>query len=167
MALRSVSCRATRRCRVRRRSFLPPCYPPNPPATTPPADTTPPKPPADTTPPRVLSVASTANDKVLVPFSEPIGASALALTNYVTRHENGNPEAGGRSVRAARFTDASGTAVELTTRSQNELIYAVTISGPADKAGNPLAASTRVNFPGTPPTGVGVDTDADGLSDPD
>jgi hypothetical protein len=122
--------------------------------------------------PRVVGAVSTSNTTVLVSFSSQMGDSATSTQNYVIVQENVNPQAGALVVTAADFSGPDMTAVELTTLSQNELIYRVTVSNVRDLADNPLASPsnqsgvTSSTFPGTPPSGAQlVDSDGDGLSD--
>ena len=126
--------------------------------------------------PRVVGAASTSNTSVLVVFSKAMADNAEAAQAYVITQENVNPEAGALIVTAARFFVASRSVVELTTLSQNELTYKVTVVGVTDDGGNPLAPRlissgvlidpTSATFPGTPPSGLEfVDSDGDGLMD--
>jgi hypothetical protein len=130
----------------------------------------------DGTCPRVVGAASTGNTTVIVSFSKPMGATALAPEHYVVVQEAVNPEAGMLHVLGVRFARSDCTEVELTTASQNELTYALTVVGVQDAAGNPLAPRqtvqgvvidpTRGSFRGTAPVGVEVlDSDGDGLTD--
>ena len=125
--------------------------------------------------PRVVSAASIDNTRVKVTFNKPMGPGAEEATNYAIVQENINPEAGSLGVVAAEFSDASQSAVVLTTRSQNELTYRVTVVDLRDTFGQPIDVSTvrdgfataaTSTFAGTPP-GAGdlVDSDDDGLYD--
>lgn len=153
-------------------------------------------------PPRVVGAASTGNTSVVVTFSKPMGDSALEPSGYIIVQQNVNPEVGhllvldnacdvastnagdfcsvhgdclGEGVcllRRPLFMGPSRTAVLLTTASQNEVTYQVTVVNVQDQAGNELAPSellvnpSMAAFPGTPPTeGEIVDSDGDGLSD--
>jgi hypothetical protein len=112
--------------------------------------------------PRVVGAASTGNTGVVVQFSKPMGDSVLVASNYVIVQTNQQPEAGALLVTGAAFTGGDRLSVQLTTRSQNELTYTLTVVNVKDLAGNPLAPKQVVagvvvdpssaNFPGTPPT---------------
>ncbi len=132
----------------------------------------------DTTPPRVVGAASAGNTAVRVAFSEPMADAAADPANYTVGQVSFNPDAGRLGVLAARFVGADRRVVELTTESQNELTYQVTVVYATDRAGNPMAPPTlatgqridpaRATFSGTPPVGGElVDTDGDGLTDND
>ena len=111
--------------------------------------------------PRVVGAASTGNRGIIVQFSRPMGDSAETAGNYVIVQANVNPEVGFLSVVSAEFTGSDRTAVALTTRSQNEVTYQVTVVNVQDFIGRPMApsqiiAGVRINpatatFPGTPP----------------
>jgi hypothetical protein len=129
-----------------------------------------------TTAPRVVGAVSTSNTSVVVRFSKPMDGAAIDPSNYSIVQENVNAEVGFVAVTDAAFVDTSRVAVELTTRSQNEVTYRVTVSNVADLAGNPLAERivsqgvlvdpTSATFAGTPPgPGELVDSDGDGLTD--
>ncbi|MGD2109547.1 MAG: hypothetical protein PVI86_09165, partial [Phycisphaerae bacterium] len=153
--------------------------------------------------PRVVGAASLGNTSVLVTFSKPMGDSALEPAHYVIVQENVNPEVGALGVlgnacefalpqqaiscvqdddcaegscllRAPHFQREDRTSVVLTTTSQNEVTYRVTVVNVTDLAGNQLAPMeilvdpASATFPGTPPSGEEiVDSDGDGLSDAD
>lgn len=134
---------------------------------------------ADTLP-RVIGAASTSNTTVLVTFSKPMGASALITSNYFIVQQNVTPEAGvlvivNDPVATADdpvFLGDDRTSVQLTTLSQNEVVYVLTVVNVRDESGNqlaprsPLVDPTTAVFPGTPPTaGQFADTDADGIPD--
>ena len=93
-----------------------------------------------------------------------------------------NPEAGGLQVNSARFstfpnsTVIDRSVVELTTLSQNELLYIVKVSGVRDGYGLPMSPRvialgqvidpSQASFQGTPPNEARFrDTDGDGLTD--
>lgn len=126
--------------------------------------------------PRVVGAVSTGNTAVLVRYSRPMNDAAIVASNYSIVQENVNSEAGAVGVRSARFADSSRLAVELTTYSQNEVTYRVSVSNVSDMVGNPLAPKVTSNgvlvdptsavFAGTPAGGTDiVDSDGDGLSD--
>jgi hypothetical protein len=127
-------------------------------------------------PPRVVGAASLSNTEVLVSFSEPMADNATRPEHFVIAQEVVNPEAGALLVTAAEFYQGDRTVVKLSTRSQNELTYRVTVVNATDLVGNALAPKltsngvlldpTSATFPGTPPSGDQlVDTDGDGLTD--
>lgn len=128
--------------------------------------------------PRVVGAASIGNKTVVVTFGKAMGDGAVDLSeaSYVIVQENIHPEAGLLIVMDAEFLGPDHTAVRLTTLSQNELTYRLTVTNVRDLAGNQLApkeffAGVLVDpasaiFAGTPPTeGELVDTDGDGLFD--
>ena len=111
-------------------------------------------------PPRVVGAASLSNTEVIVAFSEPMADNAIRPEHYVIAQENVNPEAGALLVTGAEFYGGDPSVVKLTTLSQNELTYRVTVVSATDLAGNALAANLSNNplvsptstlFPGTPP----------------
>jgi hypothetical protein len=111
--------------------------------------------------PRVVGAASTGNNGIVVQFSRPMGDSATNPANYVIVTADVNPEVGALSVTAAAFTGADRTAVNLTTLSQNEVTYVLTVVNVKDFIGLPMAAKqiiagvlldpSSATFPGTPP----------------
>jgi len=110
--------------------------------------------------PRVVGAASTGNTAVVVAFSKPMADNALNAASYVITQANVNPEAGVLIVRSdigPQFLGADRKAVMLTTLSQNEVTYEVTVVNVTDLAGNPLAPPellvdpSKARFPGTPP----------------
>ncbi len=127
--------------------------------------------------PTVVSAGSTGNTKVVVQFSKPMADTAADPSKYVIVQENVNPEVGTVGVVSAAMVDGSDrSSVELTTRSQNEVTYRVTVNGATDLLGQPLADRvvvggvlvdpTSFSFAGTPPSGdERVDTDGDTLFD--
>lgn len=126
-------------------------------------------------PPSVVSAASLDNTRVLVAFNKPMSDQTPIPGNFSIVQANVNSEAGALLVVSARFASADRQAVELTTRSQNELTYEVTVTNATDMYGQQLKVSSgttvtltanTATFAGTPP-GVEelVDTDGDGLYD--
>jgi Bacterial TSP3 repeat len=111
--------------------------------------------------PRVVGAASTSNTGIVVQFSRPMGDSATNPANYVIVTTDVNPEVGALTVTAAAFTGADRTAVNLTTLSQNEVTYTLTVVNVKDYIGLPMAAKqiiagvlldpSSATFPGTPP----------------
>ena len=125
-----------------------------------------------TTVPRVVGAISTSNTTVVVVFSKPMGDSAIEPGNYVIVQLNVNSEVGTVAITRAEFVGPDRTAVLLTTSSQNEVTYEVTVVNARDLAGNQLAPpEILVNpasavFPGTPANASSlVDSDGDGVSD--
>ncbi len=127
----------------------------------------------DHLPPRVLGANSIDNTHVVVTFSEPIyGADDPAKYSIVDRATYDSSAATQQAiliVEAAQVS-ASRRAVTLTTRSQAELLYALTVTDVTDIAGNQLAPPDllhpfQVTFVGTGTTGAPLDSDGDGLSD--
>ncbi len=126
-------------------------------------------------PPRVVGAISTDNTHVTVTFSKPMGAEAETATNYFIVQENVNSEAGMLGVVDSHFISADQTAVELTTRSQNELTYRVTVVNVKDTFGQQfdlvdglsgLLSATSATFAGTPPgANELIDSDGDGIYD--
>jgi hypothetical protein len=127
-------------------------------------------------PPRVVGAGSLSNTELLVVFSEPMADSAKDPRNYIITQVNENPAAGVLRVTAAEFYLGNPSVVKLTTLSQNELSYQVTVIGATDRAGNALAPEitngggttdpTSSSFPGTPPNATTQrDSDGDGLLD--
>ncbi|MFN0096745.1 MAG: hypothetical protein ACKVVT_18460, partial [Dehalococcoidia bacterium] len=131
--------------------------------------------PADNGAPRVVGAASLNNTQVIVAFSEPMAENAIKPEHYVIVQENVNPESGFLRVSAASFYEGNRSTVLLTTSSQNELTYRVTVVNATDLSGIALSPKivnngvlvdpTSVLFPGTPPVDSQVDSDGDGLSD--
>lgn len=141
--------------------------------------------------PRVVGASSTSNTTVVVTFSKAMSDDAILAVNYGIVQDNVNSEVGVLNVVSARFLGTDRTAVELTTRSQNEVTYTVAVTNVRDLSGNQLAAREvsagvlvdprRATFAGTPWTcdpAVCVegchpsicsapDPDGDGLSDSD
>lgn len=126
-------------------------------------------------PPRVVGAASTGNSSVIVSFNKAMGKGAEEASNYVIVQENIHGEAGALGVVSARYLDDDRTTVELTTLSQNELTYRVTVVNVQDAFGRPLDAvitfgghfsANSTIFAGTPLNVESfVDTDEDGIND--
>jgi len=134
--------------------------------------------PADTTAssptqPRLTGAVSRSNTTILVSFSKPMGASVLQIGNYAIAQQTVNSEAGTLNLVAAAFDGGSSTAVMLTTRSQSDLTYRLSVTNMFDAEGNALAAASgegndarTTTFAGTAPRSSDlVDTDGDGLYD--
>jgi len=112
--------------------------------------------------PRVVGAASTGNKGVLVQFNRPMGDSATNPGAYVVVQDDVNPEVGFLTITGAAFTGPDRTAVTLTTLSQNEVTYDLTVVNVRDLIGLPMAAKqiiagvlldpSAASFPGTPPS---------------
>lgn len=90
--------------------------------------------------PRVVGAASTSNTTVVVTFTKAMSDDAISAGNYAIVQQNVNTEVGYLGVVSAQFLGDDGTAVELTTRSQNEVTYMVAVTNVRDRSGNQLAA---------------------------
>lgn len=126
--------------------------------------------PASVPSPRLTGAVSRSNTTVLVSFSKPMGASALDVGNYAVAQQNVNSEAGRLNVLSAAFDGTTSTAVMLTTRSQSDVSYRLTVTNMRDAEGNALAPeggdARTTDFAGTAPRATDlVDTDGDTLSD--
>ncbi|TGN39860.1 hypothetical protein [Marinobacter confluentis] len=123
----------------------------------------------------VVSAGSVDNTHVVVAFSKPVTDSALDPASYGIVQANVNTEAGFLQVVDVAFTSLDRTAVRLTTRSQNELTYQVSVVNVTDLYGQQIQVSpgttvvltaNTAEFAGTPPGSLDlVDTDGDGLYD--
>ena len=128
-----------------------------------------------TEPPSVVSAASLDNTHVLVVFNKSMSDQTLSPSNFAIGQTNVNPESATLGVLGARFTGIDHQAVELTTRSQNEVTYTVTVTNATDLYGQQLKvgigttvtlSANTASFAGTPPSAQElVDTDGDGLYD--
>ncbi|MFO1020403.1 MAG: hypothetical protein U0903_06870 [Planctomycetales bacterium] len=127
--------------------------------------------------PRVIGAVSTANNTLLISFSQPMNNSAAVASNYAIS-QSGPGGVSALTIISARFLSADHTAVELTTVSQSEITYTVAVTNVKDLGGSALASPivqngvlvdpTRATFTGTPasPSDL-VDFDGDGLLDGD
>lgn len=134
---------------------------------------------ADNEPPRVVGSASISNNKVIVTFSEAMDKATAEIPEHYSIIEAGEdgivrsitPQRAVVMVQSASLDANDPTVVTLTTLSQSDLEYQLTVTNVRDLAGNQIAPPDlahpfHVKFFGTPPTVVsGVDTDDDGLSD--
>jgi hypothetical protein len=122
--------------------------------------------------PRILGVLSASNKTVQISYSRPMDASAVDPANYLVVQENVNPEAGGLILVSALFLGPDASTVELTTLSQNGILYRLVAGDVRDAEGTPLSEgdpevdpAVRL-FQGTPPgSGDLVDVDGDGVTD--
>ena len=130
--------------------------------------------------PRVSGAISVSNTEVIVAFTNAMGPGAIDPARYEIVQQNVHAEVGAVGVLDARFVLPERTSVVLTTLSQNEVLYEVTVVGVRDVFGNPLAQpeivsgavvdTRRATFLGTPfscdaPDCELPDTDGDGLTD--
>lgn len=105
---------------------------------------------------------------MLVSFSKPMGSSALEVGNYAVATQNVNSEAGTLNILSAAFNGTTPTAVMLTTRSQSDVTYRLTVTNVRDVEGNAVEAGEgrSTTFAGMAPRAADlVDTDGDTLSD--
>jgi len=119
-------------------------------------------------PPRVVKAVSTSNTTVIVTFSEPMGEGADVPGYYTIV---GDDPAASFLIVTDAVVGGDRTSVALTTLSQDEITYTLTVTNVKDLAGNQIAPPERLvdpsttTFAGTPPTGPAADTDGDGLPD--
>ncbi|MBN7797753.1 hypothetical protein [Parahaliea mediterranea] len=126
-------------------------------------------------PPVVVGAASSGNTTVRVVFSQAMDDSAEVAGNYAVSQRNVNGEAGSLAVTGAAFSGDDRTVVELTTLSQNDVTYQLSVIGVSDSFGQSFqvratnagfVTANTAQFAGTPPNGGSVtDTDGDGLAD--
>ena len=127
----------------------------------------------DTESPAVVSAISVSNTEVLLQFSEAVqggltGAEGTSVYSVIVEATNSS-----LPVLDAIFWDSpDNSIVLLSTLSQANSDYKLTVSGIKDLAGNPIAEPTilvdpsSANFVGTDPSGdTIVDTDGDGIHD--
>ncbi|WP_025322132.1 Ig-like domain-containing protein [Deferrisoma camini] len=130
--------------------------------------------------PRLVSAVATGNTEVLVTFSEAVrgGMEGAENPSHYRISAPLPPSAGRRSaravvmVRSATLILPGRTTDRLTTWSQSDLEYTLTVTGIQDLAGNPLAppemfvVPSTVRFAGMPPgPGDLTDEDLDGVPD--
>jgi hypothetical protein len=111
--------------------------------------------------PRVLGAISTKNNKVVVSFSKSMSSSVENPEYYEIVQETINSEVGSLNVISASYLGNERSAVELTTSSQNELTYRVTVVNVQDTFGQSidtrftnggLFQANSVIFAGKPPS---------------
>jgi hypothetical protein len=118
--------------------------------------------PRDTTRPKVTSGASIDNKHVVVQFSKPMADNTTDTSHFVIVQTVIHPEVGALTITGAEFVAGTDRkSVRLTTLSQAEVTYQVTVNNVTDAMGNPLADKTNVagvivdptsaTFPGNPP----------------
>ena len=127
----------------------------------------------DTERPKVVSAASTDNKHVVVQFSKPMAEGTTDTSHFVIVQTVVHPEVGALTVMGGEFVEGTDRkSVRLTTLSQAEVTYQVTVNNVTDVMGNPLADKTNVagvivdptsaTFPGNPPApGDYVNSDED------
>jgi hypothetical protein len=133
----------------------------------------------DTDKPAVISAGSTTNTEILVSFSEPMrgGMNGVENPSYYRVTDSIFIESNAQvHIQAAELILPERRTVRLTTLSQSDIQYNLTVTNVTDLAGNTIPQleggiqtvdhSTAV-FQGMPPRGDTIDTDEDGLSDHD
>ncbi len=140
---------------------------------------------ADADGPRVVSAVSTSNTEILVTFSEAVlggmesaeNPSHYKISAPLSRLAAASAEARSTDravvmIRSAVLLLPGRTAVRLTTWSQSDLEYTLTVTNLLDLAGNPIAPAgpfvepATTKFVGTPPgPGDLTDADLDGVAD--
>jgi len=132
--------------------------------------------------PRLVSAISTSNTSIKVTFSELVTEeSAEEIGNYqiVGAGQSAVPPAKGGAPTVKPYLMVVGSdllgdglSVELTTLSQSDIEYELTVAGVTDLNGNPIAGSSgqdspaKTVFSGTAPNASSlVDSDSDGLPD--
>lgn len=131
--------------------------------------------PDDDDPPRVVSAISTSPTTIVVSFDEPVRGGATSAENPAhysivdVASTSGIAPQAVVQVQQAQLS-ASQRSVTLTTLDQSALEYALRAANVVDLAGNQIVGPDRdrpyhVTFRGTAGTGVGPDSDGDGLTD--
>ncbi|KGJ89263.1 Ig-like domain-containing protein [Thalassotalea sp. ND16A] len=101
--------------------------------------------------PQVVGAISTGNTNVTLSYSSVMGDSALLPSNYLFTQENINGEVGTVFSMNVVWFDSTHTSVNITTTSQNEVTYRVTVVNVKDKQGNPLATQESTFNPNFDP----------------
>ncbi len=123
--------------------------------------------------PRVVSAISIDNKTVLITFSQAMGGGASNTENpanyQIVQQSDGTAVL---PVQVAELELPDATTVRLTTLSQSDISYVITVSNVTDASGRPIASGvgednpSAVSFVGTAPNGVDLaDADNDGVSD--
>lgn len=125
--------------------------------------------------PQLLSATALSNTQVMVSFSKAMSMSVEYPLNYSIVQSSVNTEAGTLGVIMAEYMSDDRSVVLLTTRSQNELNYQLTVTNVRDTYGQSIDASitnggfitaNTTVFRGLPVDSTSaVDTDGDGLTD--
>lgn len=122
--------------------------------------------------PRVVSAISTSNTEVLVQFSEEVQGGEEGAENPYHYSIVSETQQSHIPVLTATFSNRHKSTVILTTASQSNVVYKLTVSNIRDKSGIPISEPTLLvdpsstTFVGTSPSSdTIVDTDGDGLSD--
>ncbi len=126
----------------------------------------------DTKPPAVVSAISVSNSEVLLQFSEAVQGGLAGAENQIVYNITAEATNSNLPIEDARFWTPDASTVFLTTMSQANSSYKLTVTGIKDLAGNPIAEPTilvdpsSTTFAGTDPSGPAIaDTDGDGLHD--
>jgi hypothetical protein len=127
--------------------------------------------------PRVVGAISASNSKLIVTFSQPMNNSATNPGNCQITQQGGTSGVASLKVLSAKFLGDDRSTVELTTLSQSEVTYTLSVVNVKDLGGTSLAGKSvspggvvldpsRADFVGTPPSAADLqDTDDDGLLD--
>ncbi|MFQ5807567.1 MAG: IPT/TIG domain-containing protein, partial [Phycisphaerae bacterium] len=122
-------------------------------------------------PPRLVSAVSTGNLSARVTFSEPVRDGATDTSNYFIVIPDGGHLLLDQT--AAPVLSEDHTVVDLTTLSQADALYRLTVTGIKDLAGNPIAPPdmlvnpAETTFTGIAPANLDehIDSDGDGFAD--
>lgn len=122
-------------------------------------------------PPRLVSAVALNNTSARVTFSEPVRSGATDASNYNIVI----PEGGMLLLDKSKAPELNEhhTVVDLTTLSQADALYRLTVTGIHDLAGNPIASPdllvnpAETTFTGIAPVDLDehIDTDGDGFAD--
>ena len=121
--------------------------------------------------PHVVSALALNNTSVRISFSEPVRKDATDPSNYAIVIPEGGILLLDKSKSPTLSEDQ--TVADLTTLSQADAFYRITVTGIHDLAGNPIAAPdmlvnpTEASFTGIAPADLDehIDTDGDGFAD--
>jgi hypothetical protein len=120
--------------------------------------------------PRIINAISASNNTVIVTFSQPM-LGGVSSTEDPRRYQIVQTNGGG-AVILVQAAELDITSVTLTTSSQSDVEYMLTVSNVTDLQGRSIASGlepddpSTVTFVGTAPNGADiVDSDGDGLSD--
>lgn len=126
--------------------------------------------------PRVVGAISLSNTQVRVVFNRSMGNRAEDPANYSIVQKNADTNDTRLVITGAQFTVGSQRRmVDLTTSSQSDILYELTVAAVQDWNGSPMAPKeigagvvvdpTKAEFQGTPPGENDlIDTDVDGVS---
>lgn len=115
----------------------------------------------DNTPPTIVSVSSVKDKTILVVYSEAMGINATNKANYIIRDTGGNIVG-----TSGNVTNCNGANNSVNLNLDTPLPggnYTISITGPTDLAGNPVAAATNSftvvdTTPPSPPTAILIDS---------